>query len=438
MFLGNQILFFILKSFLKLEFNRMKILFINTNDSDGGAARAQYRIFNGLNEYGIDVEMYVLSKKTDMPNIFSLSKYSKLKRIIANRLINMSLSFFYKKKTIFSLNLTPSRDLLKKINNNNADIVHLHWINSELLSIKDIAKINKPIIWTLHDMWAFTGGCHYSSGCMNYTEHCRNCPLLESSKKNDISYHIFTQKLKTYYKINYIITPSEWLAKEARKSKIFNETPIKVIGNGIDELLFAQKNQSKARKNLGIKSTKKVLLYGAMGAKSDFRKGYDLLIEALKTLNSDCDVAIFGTEDNNSYLDASGRKVFELGKINSEKKMVDVYSSADVMVVPSREDNLPNTVLEAMMCHLPVVGFDIGGLPDMVKHKKTGYLARPFDVEDLAYGVNWVLNHNIDKSLSKNSRHRAVKNYNIKKITADYLTLYIKTMSNKKSNLRIV
>lgn len=416
----------------------MKILFININDSDGGAAKAQYRIFNGLNEFGIDVEMFVLSKKTNMPNILSLNKYSKLKRIIANRLINVSLNFFYKKKTIFSLNIIPSRDILKKINNSNADIVHLHWINSELLSLRDISKINKPIIWTLHDMWAFTGGCHYSSGCLNYTEHCRNCPILESSKKKDISYHIFKQKLKTFKNINYIITPSEWLAKEVRKSKIFNETPVKVIGNGIDEIIFNQKKQLKARKNLGINSTKKLLLFGAMGAKSDDRKGYDLLNEALKKVNSDFDLAIFGTNHIDSYLDEAGRKIFELGIINSEKQMVDVYSSADVMVVPSREDNLPNTVLEAMMCHLPVVGFNIGGMSDMIKHKKTGYLARPYNIEDLAYGVNWVVNHNTDKSLSKNSRDRAVENYNLKKITSDYVTLYNNILSNEKSNYRMV
>lgn len=402
----------------------MNILFINTNDKTGGAARAQYRIFNGLKNQGINVEMYVLSKKSNTVNIQNLSKYSKFKRILVNRLINILINIFYKKKSIFSLNLTPSRDLIKKINAHKADIVHLNWINAEFLSIKDISKIKKPIIWTLHDMWAFTGGCHYSAECVNYKNHCHKCPILSSSHTKDISYYLFEQKINKFKNIECVITPSKWLANEAKSSKIFNNTLVKVIGNGIDELFYNKRDQLESRKKLNINSIKKTILFGAMGAKSDYRKGYDLLINALNYVKCDCDIIIFGTEHIKTYEDEKGRKIYELGKIDSENKLISIYNSADVMVVPSRQDNLPNIVLEAMMCQLPVVGFEIGGLTDMIIHKINGYLAKPYAASDLASGIDWTIKNNSKRVLSRKSREWVVQNYNIRKIVLEHIKLY--------------
>lgn len=417
----------------------MKILHVNTNDIEGGAARAANRLHKGLLQKNIYSRMIVNNKKTDDFTVITLNtnKLERIKTKIRLFLDEKLKSIYFKRlKVTWSCNLFCNKSLVNFINKSNFDIVHFHWINASMLSIKDIKKINKPIVWTMHDMWPFTGGCHYSDNCVLYKEDCNKCKQLSNKKDTFLSGYILKEKYSSYKKKSIVyVTPSEWLEKCSKESFLLKNSNIKVIPNGIDLKIFKRLDKNFCKKILNLDLSKKYILFGAMTSTSDKRKGYDLLKRALSFFkekfylkDKDIVLLVFGANkpQNNENLPFD---INYLGQISDDITLNIIYNSADVFIAPSREDNLPNTIVEALSCGVPCVAFNVGGMIDLIEHKNNGYLAEPFNIEDLAEGINFVLeDENRWNNLSENALNKAQKDYNINDISDKYIDLYKKIL----------
>lgn len=417
----------------------MKILHVNTNDIEGGAARAANRLHKGLLQKNIYSRMIVNNKKTDDFTVITLNtnKLERIKTKIRLFLDEKLKSIYFKRlKVTWSCNLFCNKSLVNFINKSNFDIVHFHWINASMLSIKDIKKINKPIVWTMHDMWPFTGGCHYSDNCVLYKEDCNKCKQLSNKKDTFLSGYILKEKYSSYKKKSIVyVTPSEWLEKCSKESFLLKNSNIKVIPNGIDLKIFKRLDKNFCKKILNLDLSKKYILFGAMTSTSDKRKGYDLLKRALSFFkekfylkDKDIVLLVFGANKprNNENLPFD---INYLGQISDDITLNIIYNSADVFIAPSREDNLPNTIVEALSCGVPCVAFNVGGMIDLIEHKNNGYLAEPFNIEDLAEGINFVLeDENRWNNLSENALNKAQKDYNINDISDKYIDLYKKIL----------
>ena len=291
----------------------MKILIVNTSDIEGGAARAAYRLHKALLSQGVDSQMLVQSKSSDDYTV--ITETDKVKKTL-NKLRPFFDSIpirFYKErtKTLFSSSWLPFSNIVDKINEINPDIVHLHWICSGMMRIEDIARIKAPVVWSLHDMWAFTGGCHYDEECRGYEKECGNCKILGSDKEKDLSRKIWHRKERTFAKIPNmtIVGLSRWLAQSAKSSTLFKNTKVVNLPNPIDTNIFKPFSKDKARELWRLPKDKKLVLFGAMGATSDPRKGFEELSEALQKL-----------EDKNAY-DGNIKYIFEKYGIFKEHKI---------------------------------------------------------------------------------------------------------------------
>jgi len=406
----------------------MKILIVNTYDTYGGAAKAAHRLHSGLLEYGIDSSMLVQMKKSDEYKIIGPSSNFQKALAFFKPVLDKIPTFFYKKrdKTYFSPAWIPSKNVINEINKIKPDIVHLHWINDGMIKIEDLAKINAPIIWSLHDMWAFTGGCHYDKECGGYKTNCGNCKILHSDKKNDLSAKIFMRKRKTYSKITNltVVGLSRWLADDAKKSLLFKTNNIVNLPNPINTEIFKPMDKMVARKVLNLPQHKKLVFFGAVNAKNDPRKGFKELTEAIQKLKIDnIELVVFGSSLPENPMNF-GFKTHYLGHLHDDISLVTLYSSADVIVVPSLQENLSNVIIESLACGLPVVAFHIGGNQDMIAHKTNGYLAKPFDITDLAYGIEWILKNKTYKDLSQNARNCILKKFSYDAVIPKYIKLY--------------
>jgi glycosyltransferase involved in cell wall biosynthesis len=397
----------------------MKILLINTNDISGGAAKAANRLHNALRKQGIDSFMLVQKKQTNDSTIIGAKSNLFFKGInfLRGKVDALPKKLYPNRKRVpWSINWLPNPFLIKTIKEINPDIIHLHWINNGFISIKDlkrISKLGKPIVWTLHDSWAFTGGCHIPYDCKRYKRECGSCPLLNSKKENDLSRKVYERKKKVYENIDFnIVTPSTWLADCARQSTLLNNKNITVIPNIVDENEFKPLDRNKVRKELKLSNKKKYILFGAMAATIDKNKGFDLLVESLKHFEEkdNVELLIFG---NNEELEIDLNIEYRtFGRINNTEFINKLYSASDVTVVPSRSENLPNIVLESFASGTPVVGFKVGGIPDIIKHKESGYLAKAFDSKDLAEGIKWCIEDTKrNEEISKYAREYALENY---------------------------
>jgi glycosyltransferase involved in cell wall biosynthesis len=411
----------------------VRIIHLSYADINGGAFRATYRIHQSLLKQGFHSRMWVNEKKSNDVTVENLNnKTSKALNKLRHRAINYSLVKMLKTKNkiIHSPSVLQS-NWVKYINNSDADIVHLHWIQNEMMSIKDISKIKKPIVWTLHDMWAFCGAEHYTND-NRWREgyYPNNRPNYELGF--DLNRWTWNRK-KKYWKFPIqIVTPSNWLAKCVNESALMKSWPILVIANPIDTDQWTPMNKKKARQLLNLSEDANLILFGAAGGEKDPRKGYDLLLSALELIKAKkiikkFELVVFGQSEPKSPLDL-GFPIHYLGHIDNDHSLRSLYSAADVMAVPSRQDNLPNTAIEAQACGTPVVSFDIGGFPDIINHNINGYLAKPFDTNDLAQGIDWVLNVANYSELCKNARDKALKEFDYKVVAKKYMSLYEKTL----------
>ncbi|NOR69325.1 MAG: glycosyltransferase [Methylomarinum sp.] len=406
----------------------MKILMINTSDINGGAARAAYRLHCALLEAGIDSNMLVQDKISDDYSVIaSEATIQKGLAKVRPHLDSLPVQFYKNRtKTLFSTAWLPSFGLVDRINALKPDVVHLHWVNGGMLRIEELVKINVPIVWSLHDMWAFTGGCHYDEHCEGYKQHCGNCKVLVSNKENDLSRRIHSRKSKVFDGIEKltIIGLSRWMADCAESSQLFGNKKIVNLPNAIDTDIFSPFDKSQSRKLLNLPIDKKLILFGAMGAISDPRKGFLELSASLSLLKrDDVELVVFGSSQPKNSQGFS-HKAHYLGHLHDDVTLRVLYNAADVMVVPSLQENLSNAIMESLACGTPVVGFDVGGNNDMVEHKKNGYLAKVGNEQDLANGVEWVLNADNYVGLCANARDKVVSTFDSRLVAKQYVELY--------------
>jgi glycosyltransferase involved in cell wall biosynthesis len=418
----------------------MRILTVNTFDIEGGAARAAYRLHRALLANDIDSQMLVQAKSSDDFTVI-LASDSKIQKGLAKlrpTLDALPVKYYKNRtKTLFSSAYLPSFGLADKINALEPDVVHLHWVADGMLRIEDISKIKAPIVWSLHDMWAFTGGCHYDEECEGYKNHCGNCKVLGSEKKNDLSAKIFQRKIKVFSNTSNltIVGLSRWMTQAARQSSLFKNIPIVNLPNSIDTEKFSPLAKSVARDLFSLPHDKKLVLFGAMGATSDPRKGFKKLSSALQNMDiENTELVIFGSSKPRMS-QSFKQKAHYLGQLHDDVSLRVLYSAADVVVVPSLQENLSNAIMESMACGTPVVGFDIGGNGDLIDHQQNGYLAKPFDINDLANGIDWVLNAKNYKQLCETAREKVMNTFDSRLVAKQYIDLYQNTIDGRKKSI---
>jgi glycosyltransferase involved in cell wall biosynthesis len=377
----------------------VNVLHLSSYDIKGGAARAAYRLHQGLKSSGVNSRMLVREKSTGDYTV--IGPKGELNQGIARSKImldKLPLKLMYRQRpssNFFSLQWFPERSY-NAIQTLQPDIVNLHWIGSGFVQPRTIARLKQPLVWTLHDMWAFTGGCHYTGICENYQNSCGACPALKSHTDQDITRWQWLTKSKAWSSLNMtIVTPSAWLAKCAAASSLLRHARIEVIPNGLDLQVYRPIPQMRARELMQFPMDKKLLLFSAMDATSDPRKGFNYLKLALQQLiqlgwSDRLELVVLGSSPPAQPVNL-GLRVHYLGNLRDDLALAATYSAVDAMVITSLQDNLPNVVLEAMACGTPCIGFKLGGIPDMIDHRINGYLVNPLDVDDLTHGINWVL-----------------------------------------------
>jgi glycosyltransferase involved in cell wall biosynthesis len=416
----------------------MKVTLINTADAGGGAPAACMRLLKALELKQVDIKLQVQDKKTNEPRVDSIgdSSFGKLKA---------KFNFFYErlpfiwfkakdKSVRFAFSTADAgTDISNQPAILSADVLHLHWTNSGYLSLKNLKQLfesGKPVVWTLHDMWAFTGGCHYSGECDHFINQCGNCWMLRDAGESDLSFNGWLRKndmLKAAKNVVFV-TCSHWLADVARTSFLLKGFRIEAIPNPIDTVIFSSKDDIANKNKWGINPKSKIILFGAANI-MDRRKGLPYLVDALNHLKNnysdvqDIEIVIFG---KNKSFDTSlfPFKVYEVGIINSQADLAALYSLADVFVSPAIEDNLPNTVMEALACATPVVAFNTGGIPDMVEHLQNGYLAEFKSATDFAAGIHYVLNPEHKENLAANARNKVLNTFTNEKVAEQYMAVY--------------
>ena len=400
----------------------MKIVIINTSDRTGGAAVAAGRLGKALEQAGIQVDKLV--RKDTWLNRF---------RFYWERLI-IFLCNHLNRKNLFAVSIANTgTDLLGHPLVEEADIIHLHWINQGFLSLRDIerlVKLNKPIVWTMHDMWPCTGICHHARDCEKFQTECESCFFLKSKGK-DLSTSVFDKKMSLYKDANItFVGCSRWLSGRAKKSYLLRGKAVRSIPNPIDTKVYHPMDQGMARELLGLPSGKRLLLFGALNV-TDKRKGIDYLIEALRRMEKqDVELVVFGQVKD----DIRGLfpvPIHSMGYLSDESKIVALYNAVDMFITSSLEENLPNTIMESMACGTPCVGFEIGGIPEMIDHRVNGYVANYKDAGDLANGIQWVLEHEDRLALSDACVKKVQENYTEEVVAKQYTTLYEKLLKGE-------
>ncbi|WP_429096035.1 glycosyltransferase [Aeromonas media] len=410
----------------------MKIVHISHSDSVGGAARAAYRLHRAQLKFGIESRMLVRSKKTDDwtvqgPDTRLEKIINMLRPAIGQQLNKLQIS---QNTNLHSGNWLPSC-WAHKLNNSDVDIVNLHWVAGETMSIEDIGRIRKPIVWTLHDMWPFCGMEHVTE----YGEAARWRRGYHSDNRCDLERGIdldkwgWLRKKKSWQQPMHIVAPSHWMAECAKRSVLFKDLPITVIPNPLDTEVYKPLDPSFCRRALGLPDNRKIILFGAMGGGKDRNKGYDLLLNALDHLSTNINVndvlcVVFG-QSQPENLPKMPFETHWFGHIYDDVTLSLLYNAASVMVVPSRCENLPQTATEAQACGIPVVAFNCTGLTDIVLHKKTGYLAKAFDTVDMAYGLVFCINnYDLMPLLRQKSREIILSSWGGELVVNKYLDLY--------------
>ncbi len=374
----------------------IKILHLSMHECSG-AGRAAVRLHQGLLQESYDSSMLVLQKGLQGPLIFQIPPpLVSLKKVQA-KLLGSQLRRVTRTTTTFSINATPSL-ILQLIKRFKADIINLHWVGWDYLKIEDLRRLQVPLVWTLQDMWPFTGGCHYNGTCDRYMKSCGACPQLQSTKDTDLSRWVWQRKMKAWKELDLtIVAPSQWIADCARQSSLFGDRRIEVIPFCLDTQVYQPVDRQMARAALNLPLDRQIVLFGALSAMQDERKGFQFLLPALQKLSQSgwgdrIELVIFGASEPDTPTNL-GFTTHYLGSLNDEG-LVNAYSAADVMIVPSTQESFGQTASESLACGTPVVAFNTTGLKDIVDHQQNGYLAKPYDAMDLAHGITWVLEDN--------------------------------------------
>lgn len=424
----------------------MKVLLVNTSERRGGAAVACNRLMKALNKLdGVEANMLVRDRDTADPHVFSVNTSCYNRLLNYGRFCWERLKIFlcngFSRKTLFAvstaatgINISTHQKLQE------ADIIHLHWINQGMLSLKgirELLKSGKPIVWTMHDMWVFTGICHYAGMCENFKKNCGQCIFLNSKSAKDLSMHIFQRKQRLDYSAIHFVACSEWLKGIAGDSKLLGDGHVMSIPNPIDSIAFAPVSKEQARVRFNLPIDKKLILFGAVKI-ADSRKGFNYFCEAIKmfithypALCKNVELLFLGDKGEDD-LQEFEMVVHNIGYLSKQEDIVALYNVADVFVIPSLEDNLPNTIMEALACGTPVVGFRTGGIPEMVTHLENGYIADYKNSSDLMRGIYWTLFEADYEAVSQKARQKVLENYTEEVIVQKYYSLYNQLLNAKE------
>lgn len=415
----------------------MRVLLINTSERTGGAAIAASRLKDALINNGIKAKLLVRDKQTsDISVVKTEGRWVNIWNFVWERVVIFAANLF-KRHKLFAVDIANTgADITSMPEFQQADVIHLHWINQGMLSLGNIKKIlqsGKPVVWTMHDMWPFTGICHYAGNCINYQSECKSCTFIyRNGHAKDLSYRTFRKKKKLYQTAPVtFVACSRWLEEQAKKSALTEGHQVLNIPNPINTRLFRPHNKPEIREKLHLPKEKPLVLFGSVKIK-DKRKGIDYFIEACNILAkshpelvNNLGVVVFGhkSEALNEQIPFD---VYALDYVRQAKDMADIYNAVDMFAIPSLEDNLPNTIMEAMACGVPCVGFNVGGIPEMIDHLHNGYVAQYKSAEDLANGMYWVLRDSDYKLLSEQAVRKVLETYSERNVAKKYTDIYNK------------
>jgi glycosyltransferase involved in cell wall biosynthesis len=416
----------------------MNIAIISTFDIIGGAAIAANRLFKGLKQLKQKPVMLVRDKNSNGPDIYKIRTIApeyNIERMIFQHIHKKEIvkNRTARSNTWFSIPY-PGYDLSETPIIAKSDIINLHWV-AEFQSVETIAnllKTGKPVVWTLHDENTYTGGCHYTAGCAKYQTDCRDCLQLKSNQ-SQVPYYNLKNKTNLWNENLTIVTPSKWLAECAKKSCVFKGLRVEVIPNSLETDIFKPKAKNLAKKEIGLEPQSIILLFGAHSSKEK-RKGFNQLLKAIKccfqddrfkNLAKSGGIRILNFGPPQGELEELDIEIESIGYVNDNDKLSTIYSAADIFILPSLEDNLPNTMLEAMACGTPVVSFEVGGMPDVIQNGVTGYMAPCFNSEELgALILNLTFNEKKRKQMGKNCRKLIKTKFKLTDQAENYLELF--------------
>lgn len=420
----------------------MRVLIVNTSERTGGAAVASNRLMDALNNNGVKAKMLVRDKVTDDITVVGLTGRLRQRwRFLWERWCIYVRLHFHRDHLFEIDTASQGADITKLPEFKEADVIHLAWVNQGFLSLKSIRKIlksGKPVVWTMHDLWPATGICHYSRGCMAFKGVCHNCRLLPNGgAANDLSTRIFRRKQKLYRGSGiHFVTCSKWLGDQARQSALLTGLHLETIPNPIDAKVFCPKDKREARLHTTLPEDKRIILFVSQRV-TDKRKGMDYFIDALNKLvaahpevKDNTVVAILGSHADDIVAQLP-LPAYPLGYVDNDREIIDIYNAANVFVLPSLEDNLPNTIMEAMACGVPSVGFRVGGIPEMIDHLKNGYVAKHMDADDLANGIHWVLEEADAEALKKQCVQKVMTSYSQRSVAMKYIEVYNQVLAFK-------
>lgn len=408
----------------------MRIVHVSPTDIEGGAAKGAYKLHRALLAAGADSLMLVQRKYSDDPSVLTHGRvHGVIYEGLRDRLDRLPLRLYdWRWQSWWTVGWLPF-DVSRAIDRLKPDIVQFHWAGRGAAPIKTLARLHDyPIIWTLRDMWPLTGGCHYSAGCEKYLTGCGACPQLGSNRSSDISRWQWRRKHRAWSGVNVVyVALSNWMAECARRSPLTFGNEISVIPNGVDIERYAPVDKAFARTVWHLPINQRVILFGALNSTTDPRKGFAYLREALRVLAARgwadrAVVVVFGANSGNQQL---GLSVRYIGHLHDDVSLALLYASADVMVVPSVEENFGKTAVEAMACGVPITAFANTGQLDIVDHKINGYLAENLSVADLAQGIAWCLEEvEKDEGLARRAREKVERCFDIRDIADRHLSLY--------------
>ena len=407
----------------------MRVLIVNTAELTGGAAVAASRLTDALNRHGVKARMLVRDRQRDSVTTTALPQH-----------LHLRWSFLWERFCIWAANGFRRRglwavdianvgvDVTRLPEFREADIIHLHWVNQGMLSLRQIGRIlesGKPVVWTMHDMWPCTGICHHAADCERYHTHCHDCPQLLHPAARDLSWQTFRRKASVYAKGSLsFVAVSQWMAARARASALTREHYISVIPNAMPLEKFCRDDRSAACRALGIPANTSVIAFGAARVDAP-GKGFDRLLEVLRRLMDSSSATphllLFGRLKDESFLQRIPCPYTYVGEVSSPEALSRIYSAADVLVNASDYETFGQTLAEAMACGCTPVSFDRGGQTDIIHHLEDGYLARFGDLDDLVAGIRWALDAHLPADLL---RHSVASRFSEEVVARRHITLY--------------
>jgi glycosyltransferase involved in cell wall biosynthesis len=415
----------------------VKVLHLSAYDLFGGAAKAAFRLHDTLRKSGVDSTMLVRRRDSNRPDVMPpAGAVMKLWSRVQRRCDRLPLVFMGAGAADFSPGWVPD-GLARHVAALAPDVVHLHWVTDGFFQIETLQKLLAPVVWTMHDMWPFTGGCHYAGTCGRFAAACGCCPLLGSRRESDLSRKGLERRRAVIGRSSpAYVSPSRWLADQAHRSSLLRNAEIKIIAYGIDTACFRPRDRSAIRTGLSLPQDKMLILVGAAQLKTNLRKGFAHFRIALNMLQKmvpmgAIEIVLFGSGDWEGET-LEGFRVHSLGVLEGDEALACAYASADVFVAPSLEDNLPNTVIEAMAAGIPVVAYNAGGIPEIIDDGQNGLLAPVGRPEALAQTLARMLNdHDFRSQCRQRSRQKILRSFDNKAAAEKYRELYGELSSHR-------